>query len=194
MKYTNGNYAAFATARASESMAGRKAYIIGGGLAGLSAAFYLIRDGKMPGENITILEGLKLPGGGMDGIRDPRLGYVIRGGREMENHFECLWDMFRSIPSLKNENLSVLDEFNALNIDDPSSSPVRVTERRGQDAHTLHRFTLSDKALLEMAGLVMTPEKTLRAKESQMYSARSSFNPTSGFSGGPCLLLRNGTV
>ncbi|WP_422120570.1 oleate hydratase [Lactococcus petauri] len=25
---------------------------------------------------------------------------MIRGGREMENHFECLWDLFHSIPSL----------------------------------------------------------------------------------------------
>ena len=25
----------------------------------------------------------------------------MRGGREMENHFECLWDLFRSIPSLE---------------------------------------------------------------------------------------------
>ncbi len=34
--------------------------------------------------------------------------YVMRGGREMENHFECLWDLFRSIPSLEVPNASVL--------------------------------------------------------------------------------------
>ena len=29
----------------------------------------------------------------------------------MEDHFECLWDLFRSIPSLEVEDASVLDEF-----------------------------------------------------------------------------------
>ena len=165
MYYTNGNYAAFAKARKPEGVEGRKAYIVGGGLAGLSAAAFLIRDGQMPGENITVLEELKLPGGGVDGIKDQKLGYIIRGGREMENHFECLWDLYRSIPSLKNPGQSVLDEFYYLNMDDPSSSPVRVTENRGQDAHTLHKFSLTDKALLEISALVLTPEEKLNGKK-----------------------------
>ena len=29
----------------------------------------------------------------------------------MENHFECLWDLFSSIPSLETEGASVLDEY-----------------------------------------------------------------------------------
>ena len=165
MYYTNGNYAAFSKARKPMDVAERKAYIIGSGLAGLSAAAFLIRDGQMPGENITIFEELPLPGGGCDGIKDERLGYIIRGGREMENHFECLWDLYRSIPSLKNPGQSVLDEFYYLNMDDPSSSPVRVTFEQGKDAHTLHKFTLSDAAVLEMSKLVMTPERDLQAKK-----------------------------
>ena len=164
MYYTNGNYAAFSKARKPEKVEKKRAYIIGGGLAGLSAAVFLIRDGQMPGENITILEELGLPGGGCDGIKDQRLGYIIRGGREMENHFECLWDLYRSIPSLKNPGQSVLYEFYYLNMDDPSSSPVRVTEKQGQDAHTYQKFTLSDKALLEISALVMAPEEKLNGK------------------------------
>ena len=164
MYYTNGNYAAFSKARKPENVENTRAYIIGGGLAGLSAAVFLIRDGQMPGENITVLEELKLPGGGCDGIKDQKLGYIIRGGREMENHFECLWDLYRSVPSLKNPGQSVLDEFYYLNMDDPSSSPVRVTEKQGQDAHTYQQFTLSDKALLEISALLMTPEEKLNGK------------------------------
>lgn len=82
MYYTNGNYAAFSKARKPMDVAERKAYIIGSGLAGLSAAAFLIRDGQMPGENITIFEELPLPGGGCDGIKDERLGYIIRGGEK----------------------------------------------------------------------------------------------------------------
>lgn len=165
MFYTNGNYAAFSKPRKPQGIENRRAYIVGGGLAGLSAAAFLIRDGQMPGKNITVLKELSLPGGGCDGIKDPKLGYVIRGGREMEDHFECLWDLYRSIPSLKNPGQSVLDEFYYLNMDDPSSSPLRVTEKQGQDAHTLHKFSLTDKAAMELAQLFMTPERNLDDKK-----------------------------
>ena len=164
MYYTNGNYAAFSKPRKPKGIESRKAYIVGGGLAGLSAAAFLIRDGQMPGENITIFEELSLAGGGCDGIKDNKLGYIIRGGREMEDHFECLWDLYRSIPSLKNEGQSVLDEFNYLNMDDPSSSPLRVTEKQGQDAKTLHKFGLTDKSAMELSKLFLTPEKQLNGK------------------------------
>ncbi|AFA50109.1 oleate hydratase [Acetobacterium woodii] len=164
MYYTNGNYAAFAKPLKPAGIENKHAYLIGGGLAALSAAAFLIRDGQMSGKNICILEEAALPGGGCDGIKDPNRGYVIRGGREMEDHFECLWDLYRSIPSLEIENASVLDEFYWLNQADPSSSPVRVTENQGKDAHTLHKFALSDTAAMEISTLIMTPEKYLDDK------------------------------
>ena len=51
----------------------------------------------------------------------------------MENHFECLWDLFRSIPSLEIEDASVLDEFYWLNKEDPNYSRCRVIEERVND-------------------------------------------------------------
>lgn len=68
-------------------------------------------------------------------------------------------------PVTENPGQSVLDEFYYLNMDDPSSSPVRVTFEQGKDAHTLHKFTLSDAAVLEMSKLVMTPERDLQDKK-----------------------------
>ena len=50
----------------------------------------------MKGEH-SYFEELPLAGGSLDGILNQR-GFIIRGGREMEDHFECLWDLFRSIP------------------------------------------------------------------------------------------------
>ena len=71
----------------------KSAYIVGSGLASLAAACFLVRDGQMPGDHIHILEAMDIAGGACDGIFDPTRGYVMRGGREMENHFECLWDL-----------------------------------------------------------------------------------------------------
>ncbi|WP_270220544.1 oleate hydratase, partial [Lactococcus lactis] len=52
MRYSNGNYEAFA--RPNQ----KSAYIIGGGLAGLATAVFLVRDGHMSGEKIHIYEEL----------------------------------------------------------------------------------------------------------------------------------------
>ena len=86
MYYSNGNYEAFAHPRKPEGVDNKSAYLVGAGLASLAAACFLVRDGQMKGENIHILEEAKLPGGACDGIEDAQKGFIIRGGREMENH------------------------------------------------------------------------------------------------------------
>ena len=164
MYYSNGNYEAFARPRKPEGVDDKTAWFVGAGLASLAGAAFLIRDGQMSGDKITILEELKLPGGALDGIKEPKKGFVIRGGREMENHFECLWDLFRSIPSIEIENASVLDEFYWLNKDDPNFSLERATINRGQSAHTENKFTMSQKAQNELVKLFMATRKEMENK------------------------------
>ena len=165
MYYSNGNYEAFARPRKPEGVDEKSAYLVGSGLASLAAACFLVRDGQMKGEHIHILEELKLPGGACDGIKDPQKGFIIRGGREMENHFECLWDLFHSIPSIETEGVSVLDEYYWLNKDDPNYSLMRATVNRGEDAHTEGKFGLSDKACMEIMKLFFTKDEDLYDKK-----------------------------
>ncbi|MFC6315919.1 oleate hydratase [Lapidilactobacillus achengensis] len=161
MYYSNGNYEAFARPRKPENVDQKSAYLVGSGLASLAAAVFLVRDGQMAGKKIHVLEELSLPGGSMDGILNSR-GYIIRGGREMEPHFETLWDLFRSIPTLENPKVSVLDEFYWLNKEDPSKSACRVIENRGQRLASDGQLTLSKQAIKEIIDLVMTPEADLQ--------------------------------
>ena len=165
MYYSNGNYEAFAHPRKPEGVDNKSAYLVGAGLASLAAACFLVRDGQMKGENIHILEEQKLAGGACDGIKDASKGFIIRGGREMENHFECLWDLFRSIPSLETEEASVLDEYYWLNKKDPNYSLMRATINRGEDAHTDGKFGLSEKASMEIIKLFMTKDEDLYDKK-----------------------------
>lgn len=176
MYYSNGNYEAFARPQKPAGVDKKSAYLVGSGLASLAAACFLVRDGQMKGEHIHILEELSLPGGAMDGINDHEKGFIIRGGREMENHFECLWDLFRSIPSLEEEDASVLDEFYWLNKKDPNYSLMRVTEKRGQDAHTDKKFTLSEKASMEIVKLFMTRDEDLYDKKMTDVFSEEFFN------------------
>lgn len=165
MYYSNGNYEAFARPRKPEGVDKKSAYLVGSGLASLSAACFLVRDGQMKGEHIHILEELNIAGGACDGIKDAQKGFIIRGGREMENHFECLWDLFHSIPSIETEGASVLDEYYWLNKDDPNYSLMRATINRGQDAHTDGKFGLSEKASMEIMKLFFTIDEDLYDKK-----------------------------
>ena len=172
MYYSSGNYEAFARPRKPEGVDGKTAWFVGSGLASLSGAAFLIRDGHMDGANITILERLKLPGGALDGIKAPKKGFVIRGGREMEDHMECLWDLFRSVPSIEVDGASVLDEFYWLDKDDPNYSLQRVTEKQGQDARTDGLFTLSEKAQKEVTKVFLAPREEMEGKRiNEVFSA-----------------------
>ena len=107
---------------------------------------------------------MHIEGGSMDGAGNPENGYIIRGGREMEAHFETLWDLFRSIPTLENPEISVLDEFYWLNKEDPNYSLCRATINRGQDAKTNGQFNLSQKGCMEIMKLFMTKDEDLYDK------------------------------
>lgn len=164
MYYGAGTYEAFARPEKPEGVDKKSAYIIGTGLAGLSAAFYLVRDGQMKGEHIHLLEKLDLAGGSCDGRKDVSKGFYMRGGREMDNHFECMWDMFRSVPSIEKPNISVLDEYYWLNKHDPNYSLCRATINCGEDAHTDKLFKLDKKSAMALSKLFITPEKDLENK------------------------------
>ncbi|MFC9662371.1 oleate hydratase [Nocardia sp. NPDC127606] len=164
MYYSSGNYEAFARPRKPEGVDGKSAWFVGAGLASLSGAAFLIRDGQLAADKITVLERLALPGGALDGIREPKKGFVIRGGREMENHFECLWDLYRSVPSMEIEGASVLDEFYWLNKDDPNFSLQRATVKRGQDAHTDGLFTLTDRAQKDIVKVFLATREQMENK------------------------------
>ena len=164
MYYSSGNYEAFARPQKPQGVDEKSAYLIGSGLAALAAACYLVRDGQMAGERIHILEKDPIHGGACDGYQYTDIGYVMRGGREMDNHFECMWDLFRSIPSIETEGVSVLDEYYWLNKADPNYSLCRATEKQGQDAHTDKKFGLSDKAAMEIMKLFFTPDEELYNK------------------------------
>ncbi|WP_425504406.1 oleate hydratase [Salinilacihabitans rarus] len=141
-------------------VATREAHVVGGGIAGLAAAAFLIRDGNMPGENVHLYEKLDVVGGAMDGAGDPEEGYVIRGGR-MFNFptYECTWDLFRTIPSLEDPSISVKEEMNEFNEIHESYAETRLMEN-GQRVDA-SQFELDTQHRLSLVRLLATPEERL---------------------------------
>ena len=119
----------------------------------------------MPGNHIHLLEKLELAGGSCDGYKDVHKGFYMRGGREMDNHFEIMWDVFRDVPSIETPNVSVLDEYYWLNKHDPNYSLCRATVNKGEDAHTDKLFKLDKDSAMTLSQLFITPEADLEDKK-----------------------------
>ena len=103
-----------------------KAYLIGGGIGSLAAAAFMIRDGGVAAENISILEAGPLWGGSLDAAGSAADGYSMRGGRMLTtDNYECTWDLYRSIPSLTRVEKSVFDETVEFNQHHKSNSLAR---------------------------------------------------------------------
>ena len=79
-------------------------YIVGGGIAGLSAAVFAIRDGGIKGENIHLFEERDVLGGALDAKWGRNKSYSMRGARLInERAYQCYFDMLSAIPCLADQ-------------------------------------------------------------------------------------------
>jgi oleate hydratase len=143
-----------------EGIERRKAYIVGGGIAGLAAAGFLTDDAGMLGENITILEASTDVGGAMDGARRD-FGYQCRGERELEAYMECLWYLCSKVPSLENPGRTVLDDVVDFNKDEPIHSECRALVKQGHILSNIHEMKLPKRLQDDLQRLLATPEADL---------------------------------
>ena len=140
-----------------------KAYLVGGGIGSLAAAAFMIRDGKLPGANISILEATPIMGGSLDGAGDPAGGYSLRGGRMLTtDNFECTWDLYKSIPSLTHSGKTVFDETVEFNEKHKAHSMARLVDsRRAKVPVTSMGFSMQDR--IELLKLSNADEEKMGA-------------------------------
>ncbi|PKL70652.1 MAG: oleate hydratase [Methanomicrobiales archaeon HGW-Methanomicrobiales-1] len=119
-------------AKVPEGIGKKRAFLVGGGIGSLAAAFYLIHDGHMDGKQITVFENLSVLGGAMDGSGTAKNGFLVRGGREMEEHYECSWDLFSHIPTIENPSRTVLEDLREVNLLDPNVAACRLMQNCGE--------------------------------------------------------------
>jgi len=156
----------------------RKVYLVGGGIASLAAAFFLIKDGHIPGENIHIFEELNMIGGSCDAVGSPEKGYVMRGGRMMnEETFECTWELLKSIPSLTDPKKSVKEEIHEFNNIIEMHSKARLIDGHGKIVD-VSSMKFSNKDRLAIAKLIITSEEALGTLTIRDWFSQSFFNTT----------------
>ena len=151
----------------------RQVYFIGGGLASLAGAAYLIRDCHFKGENIHVIEGLPVLGGSNDGAGSRSEGFVCRGGRMLnEETYENFWELFSSIPSLDMPGKSVTEEILNFDHHHPTHAQARLVDKDGKilDVKTMG-FNQADR--MALAKLMMTPENQLDDQTIQDWFAQT---------------------
>jgi len=135
-----------------------KFYLIGGGIASLAAAAFLIRDSDTPGRNIVILEQLDRLGGSLDGAGSAEDGYVLRGGRMMESKYVCTYDLFSSIPTLDGAKTVTQEVFDWNKVIETSSKCRLI---RGGRAIEAPEFGLSEEHILGLERVALETEAML---------------------------------
>jgi len=139
-----------------------KVYLVGSGIAALASAVYLEKDTTVLGENIYILEKDQVSGGACDGSGDEDNGFLVRGGRMHEAHYECYWDLLSNIPSLEDENISVKDESFAFSEKYVSNAKARLLKDAKKIDLSSYGLSFSQQARL--TELTFVPEIVLNNK------------------------------
>jgi oleate hydratase len=157
------------TSRSRSADRAAQTYLVGGGIASLAAAAFLIRDGDVIGRDITILEEGDVIGGSLDGAGSAESGYVLRGGRMLESHYVCTFALFDSIPTLDG-NRTVTQETLVWNetLKTSSKSRLMIDGRRV----VAPAFGLSEKHILTIERLALEPEAMLgRSRIDEQFDA-----------------------
>jgi len=154
-----------------------KAHFVGGGIGSLAAAAFMIRDGKVPGKNISVYEAISVLGGALDGAGNAIDGYRLRGGRMLtSDNYECVWDLFKTIPSLENPQMSVFEETMAFNKQHVPHAQARLVDRNCHKTDvTTMGFSMADR--LELVKITEASEKELGSDRISDWPSPSFFCP-----------------
>jgi Myosin-crossreactive antigen len=121
---------------------GKTAYIIGAGLSGLSAAFFLLNNEGMKGSSIHIFEN--------EQGKSYQSRFILYPGGVPSYFDDSFWKMMAEIPSLENSDNSILDEFHNAN---PVSEKTDNSE-----------YSLTSSAWRELLTLITEKDSDLKGK------------------------------
>jgi len=141
-----------------------RAHIVGSGLASLSAAAYLIRNGGLLANNIYVYEASKYLGGAMGMAGEPATGYVLPTGRVFERNFRCALELFSLVPSASDPKRSIKEEILALNERYGFYDKAHIIDRDQNVVRSSH-FGLSLRDRLDLIKLAFTPEAMLEDRK-----------------------------
>lgn len=140
---------------------GISAYLVGGGIASLAGAAYLIRDGRVPGKNIHVLSEFQL-GGSLDASGSAEDGYSMRGSRMFGASYVLSYDLLAGIPSLDDPDKSVTDDILEFSQSTPWYDRARLVENG--NIVDVSSWGFSDKDRVDLIQLMLRAEDELSGR------------------------------
>ncbi len=136
-------------------------WLVGGGIASLAAAAYLVRDGQVPGTNIHVLEEAAL-GGSLDAGGSAAQGYSMRGSRMYGPAYVLMYELLGDIPSLDDPEISVSQDTLDFWVEAPWNDKARLVE----NGHIVDatEFGLDNRDRVDLIELMLRDEAVLGAR------------------------------
>jgi len=141
----------------------RKAHLVGGGIAALAAAAYLIRDGGLLGANISVYEEAEFVGGCLDAGSIAKQGYSMRGERMFENNYVCMYDLLSFIPSVDDPTKSIKQDLLEYAAANHWNNKARLVDKDGKITN-FRELGFNERDRLDMITLTSGPEALLDGK------------------------------
>jgi oleate hydratase len=86
-----------------------QAWLIGGGIASLAAAVHLVKQAKVPANQVHILDVHHASGGAMENSGNPKDGYIYHTGAQPYFQEECVTNLLRMVPSPGHPETTLLE-------------------------------------------------------------------------------------
>lgn len=161
-------------------------YFVGGGIAGLSGAYFAIKDGKIPGKNVHVFQKGNVLGGALAGssgdsngeaVGNPQKGYVLLGARKYDNTEDCygnVWYLMKGIPGMNNPDKSLYDEFVEFNKKYVKHFQGRFVDK-DKNVNYSKTLGLSWRDRKDLMLLTMTPESWIENRSLDSWFQPSFF-------------------
>ncbi len=151
-------------------------HVVGGGMAGLAAAIFAIRDAGVPGKNIHVYESLDHKGGSLYGEGAPDRFYFTRGDWKFNlKTYNCLWSALSAIPSEDEPGMTVQEEifeYNRYHKKNAMSRLIHANHRRDN----VESLGLSAKHRLQLVRLLFTPDRFIENRRVDSWFTPSFFD------------------
>jgi oleate hydratase len=147
-----------------ENSNARKGYLIGGGIASLSAAVFMIRDGRMQGKDISIFEESAQFGGSLNIANDNQTGYTTYLGKIFDyKQYPVLLNLLSEVPSYTTPEISIKEEIHTFNEKVVIEGKARLIAESGSIVND-YNMEIEDNDRIELMRLLAEPETFLNNK------------------------------
>lgn len=145
-----------------------QAWLIGGGIASLSAAVWLLQKAKVPPSQIHILDIHESSGGAMEEVSgDLESGYVLHTGAQLYFHEQCVEELLGMVPSRDDPEKSILQTIKDSEQQSPTKASARALrlDEEGRLVVDTHRMHIGLKLRMALAAFLFDHERASDSRE-----------------------------